>query len=238
MKKVIVLSALFMLTAASIFAQNRREQQRQVVTFQERRGTTLSVGMQVAVPTGEFADNYGRLPFGINAYVSIPLLNAPIELGGGFVWNHMAQSKQDVFIANNMGTTDPGSLRINGNAYTYQLHGRLRPFNGRFRPYGELFAGARNFSTTSRMKSNVGSEPSSERVDRSFTAVAGWAVGVKYEFTPGVFLEGRFERSAGSRASYINPDSIIIDDSGAFTFDNFDSRTDQWAVSIGLAFSF
>lgn len=230
---------MLMLLGVSTFAQTQRQaRQRQVVTFQERRGTTLSTGIVVAVPTGEFAENYNSLPFGINAFLSVPLLNAPIELGGGFVWNRMANSKQDVFIMNDMGALDNGSLQVNGNAYTYQLHARLRPFNGRFRPYGEVFAGARNFSTTSKMQSNVGAQPSSERIDRSFTFIAGWGVGAKYELTPGIFAEGRFERSAGSRATYIDPESISISNDGVLNYSNLDSRTDQWSISLGVAFAF
>jgi len=237
MKRLVALSFLLILGVGSVMAQTRQTRQRQVVTFQERRGTTLSTGLVVAVPMGEFADNYGRLPFGINAFLSIPLLNAPIEIGGGFVWNHMAQSREDVFINNNMGGTDPGTLRINGNAYTYQAHGRLRPFNGRFRPYGEVFAGVRNFSTTSKLESSVGAQPSSERLDRSFTFVAGYGIGAKYQLTQGVFVEARFERTVGSRASYIDPDSIQIDDQASFSFENLDSRTDQWSLSVGVAFA-
>jgi opacity protein-like surface antigen len=238
MKNIVLVTFAVFLSGISLWAQNNNPRQRQVVTFGERRGTTISAGLQVAVPTGEFAENYGRLPFGLNAFISVPLLNAPIEVGGGFVWNHMAQSKQDIFVQNEMGVNQSGSLRINGNAYTYQLHGRLRPFNGRFRPYGELFAGVRNFSTTSKLQSGSGIQPSSERLDRSFTFIAGWGVGAKYQLTPGVFVEARFERSAGSRASYIDPESITITNTGAFSFENLDSRTDQWALSVGMAFAF
>ncbi len=237
MRKIILLSFLLIATADVIYAQTRQARQRQVVTFQERRGTTLSTGLQIAVPTGEFADNYGRMPFGINAFISIPLLNAPIEIGGGFAWNNMAQSRSDVFITNEQGMTQPGTLRINGNAYTYALHGRLRPLNGRFRPYGEVFVGARNFSTTSRLQSRTGNQPSTERLDRSFTLTAGWGVGAKYEITPGIFLEARFEQSAGSRATYIDPETIEIDSQATFSFENLESRTDQWAISVGVAFT-
>lgn len=237
MKRLLALSFLLLLCAGPLLAQTAQTRQRQVVTFQERRGTTISAGIVVAVPTGEFADNYGRLPFGVNAFLSIPLLNAPIEIGGGFTWNHMAASRDDVFVNNSFGGQDPGTLRINGNAYTYQAHTRLRPFNGRFRPYGEVFVGVRNFSTTSKLEVNVGAQPTSERLDRNFTFVAGYGVGAKYQLTQGVFLEARFERTAGSRASYIDPDSIQIDDQASFSFENLESRTDQWSLSVGVAFA-
>lgn len=236
MKKTAIFTLLLLLTGASMMAQNRQARQRQVVTFQERRGVTLSGGLQVAVPTGEFAENYGRLPFGLNAFLSVPLLNAPIEIGGGFAWNHMASSREDVNIQSS-ANGDVGTLRINGNSYTYQIHGRLRPFNGRFRPYGEVFVGARNFSTTSKLQTSGGVSPT-ERLDRSFTFIAGWGVGAKYEMTPGVFLEARFESSIGSKATYIDPESISITDSNNFDYQNLESRTDQWALSVGVAFAF
>ncbi|MCA1752697.1 MAG: outer membrane beta-barrel protein [Cryomorphaceae bacterium] len=238
MKKTAVITVLLMIAGTSVFAQVAQTNNRQVVRFQERRGVTLSGGLQVAVPTGEFAENYGRLPFGINAFISVPLLNAPIEIGGGFAWNHMARSKADVFINNPEGGRNAGTLRINGNSYTYQIHGRLRPFNGRFRPYGEVFVGARNFSTTSKLQSSSGVQPSTERLDRNFTFIAGWGVGAKYEVTPGVFIEARFESSVGSKTEYIDPESITIDDQASFDFRNLESRTDQWALSVGVAFAF
>ncbi len=236
MKKSIFLFVLAGMISSMVFSQTRRE--RGVVIVQERRGVTLSGGLQVAVPKGEFADNYAGLPFGVNAALSIPLLNLPFEIGGGFVWNRMGRSNQSVDIKNNLSNfDDPGKLEVNGNAYTYQIHGRLRPFNGRFRPYGEVFAGVRNFSIRSSLELDNVNQGSGDLLERDFTFLAGYAIGAKYELTPGIFLEARFDSQAGSRATYVDPESVEINTDGSFRYDTQSSRTDQWAISVGVAFS-
>lgn len=236
MKKSIPITILLLLLILSAEAQNR---QRGVVTVRERRSVTISAGLQLAVPKGEFADNYDGNPFGVNASVSIPLLGLPFEFGGGFAWNRMGGASQDVEIANNItGTRDRGKLNVNGNAYTYQLHGRFRPFDGKFRPYGELFAGVRNFSVRSELNLNNANQASGDLLERDFTFLAGYAIGAKYQLTTGIFIEARFDSQVGSRATYIDPESVVISDTGNFTYSNKNSRTDQWALSLGVAFSF
>ncbi len=211
----------------------------QTVKVVQKRAPTLSVGMQLAIPTGEFAEYYGGKPFGINAMLSIPLLSLPFEVGGGFAWNAMGGNSKNISVYDTEGNAQNGSLRVNGNAYTYQIHGRFRPLNGKFRPYGELFTGVRNFSIKSKLESDFGSEPTEERLNRSFTGIAGYAIGAKYQLVQGIFVEARFEKTAGSKATYIDPESVRIDPAGgSFSYNTTNSRTDQWALSLGLAFSF
>ncbi len=237
MKKLIFIAIAILLSAEIAEAQELNN--RQVINVRNRRSPTLSAGLQLAVPMGEFADVYGKNLFGINALLSFPLLNLPIEVGGGFAWNRMGGDESSVSITDNMGGLKIAELKVNGNAYTYQLHGRLRPFDGKFRPYGELFVGARNFAVNSKLKSSSGTEPSTEYLSRKLTAVAGYAIGAKFELTPGVFAEARFEKSAGSNAEYIDPESVFINTTdGTFNYSTLNSRTDQWALSLGIAFSF
>jgi hypothetical protein len=237
MKKYLLALLLPLLLPEVLPAQNPSTN-RQVLRVQPRRSASLSAGLQLAVPTGEWADNYTGKPFGVNAALSLPLMQLPIEVGGGFAWNRMFGASQDVSISDGAGNFTPGDLRVNGNAYSYMLFGRLRPLDGKIRPYGELFAGVRNFSTNSKLKANTVDNPTTGLVDRNFTAIAGYAIGLKIELTPGVFAEGRFEKMAGSKADYIDPNSVVINPDASFTYSTLSSRTDQWAISLGIAFSF
>ncbi len=236
MKTVLTFSALCLLLSSGMMAQVLGDNE--VLVVRERRGVTVSGGLQLAVPKGEFADNYGGYPFGVNASLSIPMLNLPFEIGGGFVWNGMGRSNRSVDILNTLSPEmNQGKLTVNGNAYTYQVHGRLRPFNGKFRPYGELFAGVRNFSIRSSLDLDNVNQASGDLLERDFTFLAGYAIGAKYQLTPGIFLEARFDTQAGSRATYVDPESVKIEQDGSFSYQTKSSRTDQWALSLGLAFS-
>jgi hypothetical protein len=190
------------------------------------------------VPRGQFAENYKGNPFGISAGLSIPMLRLPFEIGGGFIWNGMGNASREVNIFDAINqNTKKGDLKVSGNAYTYQVHGRFRPFNGRFRPYGDLFAGVRTFSIRSELDVRNLNQASGDLAERSTTFIAGYAIGAKFELTPGIFLEGRFTSQAGSRATYINSESITIETNGNFSYETVSSTTDQWALSLGIAFS-
>ncbi len=205
------------------------------------RSTTLSAGFQLAVPQGEFADNYKGLPYGVNASISIPIQNLPIEYGGGFSWNQIAAEGKDVVLDSDRGLV-PANLDVNGNAYTYQVHARLRPFNGDFRPYGEFLVGMRTYGVKSKLSFEDGGEafgePTTSASDRDFTWISGWAVGVQYRLFSGLFLEGRFEKLKGDQAQYINPQSLRIEQNGDFNYDMNESRTDQFTISLGVALNF
>ena len=221
----------FSCTAISAFSQ----------PLVSRRGPTLSVGGQVAIPRGEFAEFYKGYPTGINAAASFPIWGLPIEAGGGFAWNEIAGEGRQVYISDNYGGVDEAKLKIKGNAYTYNVHARLRPLNGGFRPYGEVLAGMANYSVKSKLYTGAADDraaPETEVSNRDYTWITGWAVGLEVRLFPSVFLEGRFQKITGDRTEYINPRSIEIAPTGSYTFDTQTSRIDQFAVSLGLAFSF
>jgi hypothetical protein len=210
-----------------------------VVREVDRRSFTLSGGFQLAIPKGEFADNYDGTLFGMYAGLSVPLLDLPIELGGGFAWNSLSNQSQDVAIDNNLvPEKDRGELFVRGNAYTYQLQARLRPLNGRFRPYGEIYGGVRNFSITSEMQLENANQASGDLAERDFTFLAGYAIGAKFRLLPGIFLEARYDNQTGSEATYIDPESVVIENDGNFSYKTRKSRTDQWSISLGVGFSF
>lgn len=206
------------------------------------RGPTLSAGMQLSVPRGEYASFYKGTPFGVNAAISIPLLGLPIEGGGGFSWNQLGNEGREVHISDAFGNVQNADLRIHGNSYTYYVSGRLRPFNGKVRPYGEVLAGMRTYSVKTKLyqvtDAGRNNEPLTEVSDRDFVWVTGWAVGLQYRVFPAVLLEARFEKLRGDKAQYINPASISISPAGEYSYENHQSRTDQLTFSIGLAFSF
>ncbi len=203
------------------------------------RTPTLSVGGQIAVPTGEFSEYYESYPIGINASALFPVWGLPIEGGIGFSWKEMAGEGREVYISDAFGNVHPADLKIKGNVYTYSFHGRLRPLNGKFRPYGEVMAGLASFGVKSKLYSDIeGGAPQTEVTNRDYTWITGWALGLQVRLMPGVFLEGRFEKTQGDRTEYINPRTISISPNGAYSFENQTSRIDQFALSLGLAFSF
>lgn len=204
-----------------------------------RRSFTLSGGFQMAFPQGDFQDNYEGNPFGIYAMLSIPIANLPLEIGGGFVWNSLSNQSQPVDIINSLvPNRDEGDLFVRGNSYTYQIHGRVRPLDGKLRPYGELYTGVRTFNVTSELQLDNIAQASGDVMESDFTVLAGWAIGLKYRLIPGLFLEMRYDNQAGSTATYIDPTSVVIENDGSFSFETKDSQTSQWALSIGVAFSF
>lgn len=230
MKTKIYFFLIFTFTCLSAFAQYNM------------RGPTLSAGMQLAVPRGEYAEFYKGTPFGVNASISIPILGLPIEGGGGFSWNQLGGEGREVIVSDPLEKIQNADLKIRGNAYTYYVAGRLRPFNGKFRPYGEVLAGMRTYSVKSKLyevdSDGRNTDPLTEVSDRDFVWVTGWAVGIQYRIISGIFLEARFEKLRGDKAQYINPESISISPEGEYGYDNHESRTDQLTFSAGLAFSF
>lgn len=220
----------------SLFAQQEDQVLLEPVN---RRSVTLSGGFQLVVPQEEFKENYEGYPFGIFAALSVPIRDLPLEIGGGFVWNSLSRQSQSVTIQNNLvPDRNRGDLFVRGNSYTYQLHGRVRPFDGTVRPYGELFAGVRNFSITSELQLDNANQASGDLAERDFTFIAGWAVGLSIQLITGVFLEARYDNQVGSKATYINPESVVIGNDGSFSYETRSSTTKQWAMSLGVAFSF
>ena len=183
------------------------------------------------------------MPVGFNASFSNPFLGLPLEYGIGFAWNSIASESEDVFIPDNLGDYLPSHLKLNGNAYTYYAHIRLRPFNGAFRPYGELMAGFRNYSVKSKLyvledDGARSDDPLTEVSDRSYSWVSGWAVGLQVRIVSGLFLEARFEKLNGDQSRYIDPRSVQITPDGAYSYLLSESDTDQFNYSLGLALSF
>lgn len=207
------------------------------------RRPTISVGFQLTDPRGDFENQIGTLPHGINASFSKPFLGLPIEYGAGFAWNSIASESRDIVIPDQFGNEMPSHLKLNGNAYTYYVHGRFRPFNGNIRPYGEVIAGFKNYSVKSKLYAvdEYGStygDPLTDVSDRNYSWITGWAAGIQVRLVSGLFLEGRFEKLNGEETRYIDPSSIQISRDGSYTYEMTESDTDQFTYSIGLAFSF
>ena len=207
------------------------------------RRPTISVGFQVTDPRGDFENQIGTLPHGVNASFSKPLLGLPIEYGAGFAWNSIASESRDIVIPDQFGNEMPSHLKLNGNAYTYYVDGRLRPFNGNIRPYGEVIAGFKNYSVKSKLYAvnefgSTSGDPLTDVSDRSYSWITGWAAGIQIRLVRGLFLEGRFEKLNGEETRYIDPSTIQISGDGSYTYELTESDTDQFTYSIGLAFSF
>ena len=204
---------------------------------------TLSVGAQAAVPTGRFAEDYQSNPAGVNAALTLPLGDRiPIEMGLGFAWNQLGSEHSGIHLEDDPGEYYEGDMSVFSNNYAWHGVARLRPFNGAFRPYGDVMAGFRTFSTKTKLYSEAltdsRSPMSKEVVERDISWATGWAVGLQLRLTEGLFLEGRYENWQGSEVEFVDPESIFIGPEGELNYTKRESKISQYAFSVGLALNF
>lgn len=236
MKKSLIILVLF-LSASTGFAQ----------LFRDRRDPSLSVGLQLTEPKGEFAHVYEGIPVGLGGHFTAPVANSPLELGVSFLWNSMNARNEDVSVLigqDEMGNDiyDQGTLRIRNTMYRYQVIARIKPFAGRFQVYGDLFTGLSQFKTSTDIEiDNSGySEVVGSRVyERDFAANYGWAIGLRIRLLRGIYVEGRFENVKGAKADYVDPNSIEVNTAtNEITYAIKQSKTSNYMYQLGLAFQF
>ncbi|MDZ4822800.1 MAG: hypothetical protein SH856_05030 [Flavobacteriales bacterium] len=211
------------------------------------RKPTLGFGVQVVQPLGQYGDTYDGYPAGFSGTFTGPIGRSPIEVGMGVAWNSMGSQNEEVMVSTGVFDSEgdeivkAGKMKIGINNYRYTAIGRFKPFAGMIQPYGEVLAGFENYST--RTVITMDDNPSSDARDRNvyqrdFGFVAGWAAGLRIEMIEGVMVEGRFENLRGSEASYVDQESITIDDGHSISFDTKTSVTDKYAYTLGIAFRF
>lgn len=218
-------------------------------TFQDwqrrqRRVPSLSVGLDVGAPRGQFADNFEGLPVGVGGQFLSNMGRSPLEAGFGFSWMSRGQMNEDIWIFQGTDVDGDevfsrGEVSVNSNIYTYNGVLRLKPFAGAIQPYGDLIAGVRNFSTVSiiRPDEDDGSE-TRDRQHRDFTYTYGWAAGLKIRLTPVMFVEGRFSNLYGGGVDFIDRKSIFVGEEGVLDYDVRTSRTDMYIYQLGISFQF
>jgi len=219
-----------------------------VVTAQaRRRSPNVGIGFQVVQPTGQYGTLYEGYLIGVSGTFSAPVQRTPFEFGAGFSWNSMGSQDEDVsaYIGDDVHGDEihtPGTMRIRSNNYRYMGLARFRPFVGRFQVYADALGGLESFVTKTDLQlDNPGYSEvrDSEVQHRNLTINYGWALGVRIQLSPGVFLEGRFEKLEGGLARYVDPNSIEINhENNTLDFETRQSQTDKFTYQIGVAFQF
>lgn len=209
-----------------------------------RRVPSLTVGFDVASPTGQFRDRFDGTPVGIGGQFFSNLGRSPIELGFGFSWLSRGTMNEDIWIYEGTDIDgdevfSEGRMSINSNIYTYNGAVRLKPFAGRIQPYGDLLAGVRNFSTVTVVRPDESDDAETrDRQHRDFTYTYGWAAGLKVRVTPILFVEARFANLYGGGVDFIDRETIIVSEEGILDYELSNSRTDMQIFQVGISFEF
>ncbi len=213
---------------------------------QRRRTGSISFGGQILQPLGEFANQYDGYPAGLGGTLSIPLWRSPLEIGAGFAWNSMGSQNEDVSV---YVTTDKdgddiyadGEMRIRSSINRYQTFARLRPFTGRIQPYGDLIAGIDVFKTNHDITINsegYTEAGNSQKNHQDLTYAVGWAAGLRVRLASNIFVEGRFENLSSGKVTYVDQNSIQVNENSNITFDTKQSRANRYTYQLGIAITF
>ncbi|MCH2198476.1 MAG: hypothetical protein MK081_06815 [Flavobacteriales bacterium] len=235
----------FLLLASTSFGQfnngNQRNNQRNNVRL---RTPSLSFGVIVGQPEGQFAANFDGTPAGIGGQFLANMGRSPFEVGAGFNWMSRGSSNEDVWIE--VGEDVEGDMifqeaemEINSNIYTYYSIGRFKPFAGRIQPYGDVIGGFRNFSTVTVIQpDDEQSEEIRDSYHNDITVVYGWAAGLKIRLTQNILVEGRFSKLQGGSVEFVDRETLQVNDDGDISFDRISSRTDMMNFQLGVSFEF
>jgi opacity protein-like surface antigen len=211
-----------------------------------RYNPSLSVGLQISQPIGEFDNYYEGNPFGISGQLAGPVGGSPFQIGMSAAWNSMASMTEDiaVFVGTDIDGDDvyeSGSMTVKSNNNRYMALGRFSPFSGGFQIYGDALIGFETFTTKTEIKLDDGSSVEATDKQRHHwdAGVAmGWAAGIKIKMTNALLLEGRFEKLEGGKSTFVDPESVQVGSEGELTFSTIDSKTNKFTVQIGLSIEF
>jgi hypothetical protein len=203
------------------------------------RSPTISGGLEIGIPRGEFNDTWGRELVGFSANMAMPMRLLPFQWGFDFGYAQMGSERSKIPVNDNFIEATEANLRVNANVYSYHGLLRFRPIRGQVSPYFDGMLGLRHFTTNSVVRVDGLSEPiSKERRTSNFSGSSGWAAGVMVGVSGMLYLEGRVERLSGGRTSYIDGRSISIDPQGQVTYETLNSRTSTVNVHLGFGFKF
>ena len=223
--------AITLLSAFQAGAQNAR--------LNMGRTPTVSGGLEIGIPRGEFNDTWGRELVGFGANMALPMRLLPLDWGFDFGYAKMGGERSNIPVEEEHLEATEASLRVNANVYSYHGLLRFRPIRGQVSPYVDAMAGLRHFTTNSEVRVDGLSEPvSKERRSSNFTGSAGWAVGVMVGVSGMLYVEGRVERITGGKASYIDGRTISITPEGEVTYETLSSKTSTVNVHLGIGFKF
>lgn len=211
-----------------------------------RHTPTIAFGVQVAQPRGDFRLQYDGYPYGLSGNLALPIRRSAFEVGGGFSWNAMGSKNESVSVvvgqdASGNNVYSRGTMRIRSNDYRYVGFLRLRPLTGAIQPYADVFVGVDQFQTSTDIEiDNSGySEATNQRIEHQDLAMlAGYGIGLRLRLVRGLYVEGRFENQVGTKAKYVNQNTLSIVGGNNLQFTTNETRTNKYVYQVGLAIQF
>ncbi|MCB9170415.1 MAG: hypothetical protein H6597_02495 [Flavobacteriales bacterium] len=200
---------------------------------------TLSGGLRIGMPLGEFDAAYGRTIGGFGLNLAVPLKGLPLATGFQYDRSYLGGRQGVVAVDEQYVTVTSGDLRVRSRMNGYHALARLAPLKGKVSPYLDGLIGLRSFTTNSQLTVDGVNGPLREdNILRGTAFSYGWAAGVLVGITPLLYVEGRFERFKGGRARYVEPTSITIDSDGHIDYVARESGTDLLTIHLGVGLRF
>lgn len=203
-----------------------------------RRPATVSFGMRIGVPEGEFDRVFDREMFGLGGNFSVPFRRLPFEWGVDVAWQRMGSRETTVPIDLDYIDATEAELDVNADMWSYHGFVRLKPFRGRVCPYADLIGGFRTFTARTKIRVDDLEPLSNERNARDAAFSGGWGLGVMVKLNRVVNIEGGFQRLDGGRLTYVDPASITVSPEGTVGFNTLESTTDVINIHLGIGFNF
>jgi hypothetical protein len=204
-----------------------------------RRPVTLSGGLEIGVPVGEFQDTWGKEIFGVSGNLTVPMRILPFDWGFDFAWGRMGGTSRQVPVSIEHVEATTGDLRVNSDMFGYHGLLRLKPFNGKVSPYVEGMLGIRQFTTRTKIDVVGMDQPYfDQRNANEFIWSHGWAAGIQIAPAKMFYFELRAERLNGGQVAYVDPRSIEISDQGVVDYSTLNSGTRVVNVHVGVGLRF
>lgn len=203
------------------------------------RQSSLSGGLEMNIPVGDFNQVWGRNFWGFSANFTYPGRLLPFDYGFDFAYAVMGSRGARVSVPQGSLGVQEGELTVKSRLFSYMGEVRLQPLHGQVSPYLEGMFGVRQFNTRSGLNMDASSDPVTyEKQANAWTGAYGWAVGTFVGFGSQFYVEGRVERLWGGRVSYVDPTSITISNSGEVSYGTLSSATDVVNVHLGVGLRF
>lgn len=211
-----------------------------------RHTPTIAFGIQVAQPRGDFRLQYDGYPYGLSGNLALPIRRSSLEVGGGFSWNSMGSKNESVSVvvgqdAAGNSVYSRGTMRIRSNSYRYVGLLRIRPLTGAIQPYADVFAGVDQFQTSTDIEiDNSGySEATNQRIEQQDLALlAGYGLGLRIRMLRLLYLDARFENQVGTKAKYVNQNTLSVVGGNNLQFTTNETRTNKYVYQLGIAIQF
>jgi opacity protein-like surface antigen len=236
-------TAIFLLTLLIVGVQANAQQNNR---NRNNRAPSLSVGLQVSDPQGEYAQHYKGHPTGLGVTFMANMGRSPLEIGGDFAWRAMGSQKEDISISQGEDIEgdeifSEGTLRVASNVYAYHGVARFKPFGGAFQPYADVMGGMKTYATRTTIEEDNGGYTEvveNERNHRDFALSYGWAAGLKIKLSEYIMLEGKFQHLKGGETTFVDPDTVEINDKGSLLYEETATRSSVMLYQVGISLEF